>query len=356
MATKPPPTKKLSTSNTKQEMLSAYNELVKQLEEQKQAEAKPQEKIEQRLTADAVKVAEELSTEGVVKQVGELRSNIGRLLSQVASQLEEQVDRYAQISKAIAYKEKELAEIYEIQKSALSLAALLQAQQQKREEFEAETESARESLKDEIEQARAQWTQERKQYEAEVKERDIAEAKRRKREDEEFRYAFAREQQQAKDRAADEQARAEREFAVRKETLEKELAERERQVASREQELADLRARVEAMPRELDAAVARAIKETASRVQGESQSREELLKREFAGERNVFTTRIAALENTVKEQADQIARLSQQAERAYAQVQDIAVKALEGPAAYKSYAAPFQPMLNEPARRPTAEK
>lgn len=78
-------------------------------------------------------------------------------------------------------------------------------------------------------------------------------------------------------------------------------------------------------------------------------------KRDFAGERNVFTTRIQALEKTVAEQAEQIARLSQQAERAYAQVQDIAVKALEGPASFKSFAA-FQPIMPEQPRRAQPEK
>jgi hypothetical protein len=215
---------------------------------------------------------------------------------------------------------------------------------------------ARESLRVEMDEARARWAQERKQYEAEVKERDAAEAKRRKREEEEYRYAFAREQQQAKDRAADEQAKAQREFESKREASAKELAERERTVAAREQEQADLHARVEGAAGETDAAVRRAVAETTARLTAEAQAREELLRRDFAGERNVFTTRIEALERTAKQQADQIARLSEQSERAYAQVQDIAVKALEGPAAYKSFAA-YAPLAPEPPpRRPAPEK
>ena len=38
---------KLSMSNTKQQMIKAYNELVKQLQEQREAELKPEEKIEE---------------------------------------------------------------------------------------------------------------------------------------------------------------------------------------------------------------------------------------------------------------------------------------------------------------------
>lgn len=355
MAAKTAPSKKLSNSNTKQEMLAAYGELLQQLEAQSAAEDKPQDKIEQRITAEAVKVADELSTEGVVKQVGELRSNIGRLLSQVASNLEEQVDRYAQISKAIALKEKELAEIYEIQRSALSLAALLQAQQLKRDEFEQEMSDRRQELNTEIEQARSEWEAQTAQRDADLKERDAAENRRRKREEEEYRYAFAREQQLAKDRAADEQSKAHREFATRKEQAERDLAERTNVIAAREVEYADLRAAIDGFPAEREAAVQRAIQELTQRVVAEHQGREEMLKRDVAGERNVFATRIAALESTLKEQTERIARLTQQADKAYSQVQDIAVKAIEGSSNFKSLSS-LQQLLSDQPRRQTPEK
>lgn len=355
MAQKPPPSKKLSTSNTKQEMLNAYNELLGHLQEQQEAESKPEAKVEQRMISEAVAVADEITNEGVVKQIGQLRSDVGRLLAQVSEKLEEQTERYAKISKAIVFKEKELADIYEIQKSALSLAALIQAQQQKREEFEHEMAEKRAQLADEIESTRAAWIEEKKGYEAEIKERDAVEAKRRKREEDEYRYAFAREQQLAKDKFADEQAKIERELADRKAAVEKDLSQRERAIAEREAELNELRQKVAAFPKQLDDATARAIKETTARLQAESASREQLLQREFAGERNVLTTRIAALEQTVKEQAEHLARLSQQSERAYGQVQEIAVRAIEGSSNFKSLTS-LQQMLNEQARKSGQEK
>jgi len=52
-------------------------------------------------------------------------------------------------------------------------------------------------------------------------------------------------------------------------------------------------------------------KETTERLQQEAKTREELLKKEFDGERNVLTTRIKSLEETVKQQNEQIIRLSQ---------------------------------------------
>jgi hypothetical protein len=355
MAEKTAAPKKLTAKDTKQEMLSAYQDVLRQLEEKRQAESRPEAKVEQRITAEAVKVADELSNEGVVKQISDLRANIGKLLSQASDRLEEQVGRYAQITRAIAFKEKELSEIYEIQKAALSLGALIQAQHEKREQFEREMAEEKEELAREIDEARRQWEQEKDAHDAAIKERDAFEARRRKREDEEYRYAFAREQQIARDQFADEKGKLERDLARRKAEMEQQLGERERVVGEREAELGRLRQQVDAFPLQLDAAVARAVKETTTRAQSEAAAREELLKREFAGERNVLTTQIASLQQAVKDQAAQLAKLSQQSEKAYGQMQDIAVKAIEGSSNFKSWAG-MQQMFADPPRKQPAEK
>ena len=100
----------------------------------------------------------------------------------------------------------------------------------------------------------------------------------------------------------------------------------------------ELRKKVTAFPKESETAVAKAIKETTDRLNLEAKNREELVKKEFIGERNVLTTRIESLEKSVKEQNEQIAKLSQQLEKAYQQVQEIAVKTIEGSSTIKSFA------------------
>jgi hypothetical protein len=291
----------------------------------------------------------------VVQAIGELKSGIGKMLSELSDRLEEQVARYVQIQRAIAAKEAELKEIYEIQRSASTLTALIEAHERKRSELEAELAQMKQELHREIDESREVWDQEKKLREIETKERDSIEQKRREREKEEYRYASVREQQQARDKFADESARAEKELAERKALAEKELSERERAVQIREDEQAGLRERVEAFPKELDAAVTRGVKDATNRLQQDATAREELLKREFAGEKNVLTTRIASLEKTAAEQTEQIARLLQQSEKAYGQVQEIAVRAIEGSANSKQLAS-LQQMLADQGRKGTAER
>ena len=339
----------------RQQMLEALAETEKIVAERREAQATPEQKLEARAAAQAVATADELSADGVVKSIGELRGAVGKMLTQLSERLEEQVASYVQIQRAIVAKEAELKEIYEIQRSASTLTALIEAHDRQRTQLETELSQAREALEREIEQARGEWERETKQREAEAKERETAEQKRRQRDQEEYKYSFAREQQQTRDQFADETAKSSKELAERKASVERELAERERAVKAREDELTSLLKRVEAFPKELDGALAKAVKDATDRQRQEATGREELLKREFAGERNVLTTRITSLEQTAKEQAEQISRLLAQAEKAYSHVQEIAVRAIEGSASAKQLAN-LQQMLAEQVRKGGGER
>jgi hypothetical protein len=336
-------------------MLEALAETEKTVSERREAQAKPEERIEARAVAQAIAAADELSTEGVVKSIGDLKSVVGKMLTQLSDRLEEQVARYVQIQRAIVAKESELKEIYDIQRSASTLTALIESQEHQRVRHESDLAEMKNQLEREIDEGRADWERERKQREAEAKERDAAEQKRREREKEEYRYAFTREQQQARDQFADEMAVAQKDLADRKSVADRELAERERAIKAREDELATLRQRVDAQPKELDAAIAKAVKDATTRQQQDAAAREELIKREFAGERNVLTTRITSLEQTAKEQSEQIARLLSQSEKAYGQVQEIAVRAIEGSANAKQLSS-LQQMLAEQGRKSGGER
>ena len=64
----------------------------------------------------------------------------------------------------------------------------------------------------------------------------------------------------------------------------------------------------------------------------------------------MLTAKIASLERTVKDQAEQLVRLQEQAEKAYTQVQEIAVRAIEGSANTKQLAH-LQQLLADQAPR-----
>lgn len=140
------------------------------------------------------------------------------MLTQISDRLEDEINKLEGVQKAIEIKEKELKELYEIEKTAATLAALIEAQNQKRQEFESEMAKRKEELIQEIEKTRAEWEKEKEKYEMEAKERNAAEVKEREREKEEFQYTFKREQQLLKNSFEDEKAKLEREIQLIKRT------------------------------------------------------------------------------------------------------------------------------------------
>ena len=350
MAKKETPVRKLSIKNTKQEMLEAYKELSKQLKEKQMEELEPQARIEEKMEKESIAAADSLSLEGIGREVGNLKSEIGKMLAQLSNRLEEEIAKYENVKKATETREKELKEIYEIEKTSSSLIALLEVQRQKREQFEADMAEEKADHEQEMQMRRVDWDREVKQREAELQEAAAAEKKKREREIEEYRYSSKREQQLAREKFEDEKARWERDSQLRKEEMERELAIRETAIAEQENDLETLRKRVEAFPKELEEAVNKAILETAEHKKKEYENQKELLSKEFTGERNVLTARIDSLEKTIKEQNQQISKLSSQLEKSYTQVQDIAVKAVEGSHTMKSFGN-LEQIISEQSRK-----
>jgi hypothetical protein len=355
MAEKPALPKTLSEKNTKQEMLDAYRAVVRQLQEKRATELNPERRMQEKQAEEAVTVAAELAPDGVERALGNLKADIGQSLAQIAERMAAEVARFKAVQRAVESKERELQELYGIEKAAASLAALIEAQRQKRQDFETELVRQKEELTAEIESVRAEWEREKKNREAEQREREALEKKSREREKEEFAYLFKREQQSVRDKLNDEKASLEKEILAKREAAAKELTERERAVAAQERELAELRQKAALFPKEQESAADKAVKEATDRLKLEAKNREELLRKEFEGERNVFAARTEALEKMSKDLTDQSAKLSKQLEAAYQKVQEIAEKAIEGSSQAKSL-ADLQKLLADQGRKAPTEK
>ncbi|MCK9262383.1 MAG: hypothetical protein WDA72_07750 [Desulfomonilia bacterium] len=351
----------LGMKNTKQELLDAYNEVLEELEERNQAELKPEKKIEEKKKQEVIHAVRDVSMDGVAQNIKTLKADIDKNLSQLQERLESEVKKLGHIQAAISIRDAELREIYEIDRSASSLAALIETSNRKNRLFEEELELKKSSLLEDIEETRGKWDQEKALRAAEVKEQREQEARQRQREKEEYLYSLQRERQIEKDKFEDEKARLlsekqalENEIKAMREAVEKELSERRKALAEKESEFLELKKRAGAFPEELQSAVAKASKDTAERLKLEADYQTNMLKQQYEGEKNVLLTRIDALEKTVKEQAEQISKLSRLQEAAYQKVQDVAVKAIEGASKHGSFSG-LQQALSEQGRKTNSD-
>lgn len=326
---------KISPANTKKEMLDAYKQLVKQIKERAKDELKPEKVKEERQTKETVQAADTIASDGALKRLSDLKFAIDKQLSDLATGLEEETKRYNQLKSAIEMKDREMKEIFEIERDAHTLAALLESQKRKKQEFEETMEARKQELEEEIHTTRAQWDREKQHYQDALKEQKKEEEKNRKREKEEYEYNFKREQALQKAKLADELEALKKQiqnkqadFNAAMAETESSLKQREKNVAEREQLIDGLEAKVNSFPKELDTRIAKAVQTAEGTLKAENAKNEQLLKKEYEGEKNVLQTRIEALERTVAIQEQQIQLLNQQLEKAYEKVQDIAVKAV----------------------------
>ncbi len=328
-------TTNVSMANTKKEMLEAYLATKKRLQKQEKEvlnAEKARKQIEKQL---AEATADSQVSQDPLQRLYKLKGDIGRELTTLAEKFEQEIDTYRKIQTAVKEKKEELDTLYEIETAASDLAALIEAQQEKKETFEREMEIQRSVFEEEIQEARTKWNKEK--YGQELATKDQAEAikKQRQRENEEYEYAFAREQELRKNALDDELRTLEKEIEQKRKDFEQELNQRnieiearEKAVSEKESEISRLREEVETFPQKLENKVNAAVEATTERLTSDFEKAQTLLEAKFAGEKNVLSSKIESLDKLVKTQEAQIAELSKRHELAYEKVQDIANRAV----------------------------
>jgi colicin import membrane protein len=116
----------------------------------------------------------------------------------------------------------------------------------------------------------------------------------------------------------------------RQEALEKSWQERETRLKEQEDELARLRNESETFPKRLQQEIERAVVEATRQADERLQQQLLIAGKDSAADKRVAELQIETLEETVARRASQIAAMQKQLEEAKQQVQDIAVKAIEG--------------------------
>ena len=75
---------KISLSSTKKEMLEAFKDLKKQLEEKAKIELNPEKKVEEKKKQEIVKSVDSLSADVIEKDISGLKLDVGKMLSRIS--------------------------------------------------------------------------------------------------------------------------------------------------------------------------------------------------------------------------------------------------------------------------------
>jgi len=319
--------KKISTTNTKAQIIAAYNELLKKLEEKSQDNPK---EIQQRKDAEKMVESAQTNTEaGIVKDIAALKTSFLESLEKVQDSLTIEYKKLAEIQEAIKIEKRNLEDLYGLSANADSLAAILMAQKESQEEFDEGMKTAQEAFKTEMAEEKANRDKDRAESVAQIKEENEIQKKTRKREEEEHSYNLQQKRKKETDEYELKKVHQEAGLKEKKIAFEKEFAEREKDILEKEQEYNILKKASDNFPKELEICILEANKEQEAKLITEFKYKEELNALETEGQMQLKELQVSTLENKIKEMEVQIKLLSQKAETSEKSVKDIALKAIE---------------------------
>lgn len=246
----------VTMKSTKQEIMDALKAAQEKLKEQEALREDPLQEVQKAAQDKMMAEAEDIVTSGILNPI--------------------YTEKWESLTQALAAKQEELSNLYGIEKEANTLTALINAHKTKEyelkesyaaktaaleDEFNAKKESYQKELDHALEELKERRVEAEKKYETRVKELNAAivdqkakAAQDREREEEEYAYNLQRQRTLDEDTYADKRAAAEKEILEMKAEAKAMMDEADK----RAEYITELEMKVEAFPKELEAAVAEA--------------------------------------------------------------------------------------------------
>lgn len=277
------------------------------------------EEVSRQKEAETRKAVEGMTLEGVVQRVSGLGVEVSKGLSDLSEKLVQEVNRLASVREAVELERQELERLHKIDVAATALDQLVQDYARQKEQLEAEMAAQRKV-----------WEEEVHQTERERKEQEESLKKQRQREIEEYEYKKALERKKAQDKYEEDMRLLERQNEEKQEALQKSWKQREQALKEKEEEFTRLKKEAEEFPGRLQQAAEQSAAEATRAAAQKYDQQMILLKKESEADKRLAELQIRTLEEAISRQQAQIAAIQKQLDDAKQQVQEIAVKAIEG--------------------------
>jgi hypothetical protein len=296
---------KVSSSNTKAEILNAYEELVAEIKKQQQENTALRQEVGKKQAL--VEKAAATVKAGAAMNIQQIRKALDEQLEKLETALTEEQKKFEMLEEAVKVEEAQLKNLYQIKAEAESLEALTITHRQAKEKLEEEMAERKKQMEESALEAKTKW----------------------EREAEEYQYNLKLQRRNEQDAYDEKKEKLEKEMAERKAEFGKNIAEREQAIAAQEDELKHLRKEVEAFEGRLQKAVADAEKAVTASLTREFEYKQKLEVKDLEAELKLRDQMIQSLESKIKEQQELLASMSVKTDSASQQVKDIALKAIE---------------------------
>lgn len=246
------------------------------------------------------------------------------------------VGKFNSVTEAIEIKEKELDELYAIEKEAQTLIALKNANidktkenEEKCKELEAvytkKTKDLENAYKEMEKELQSKYSVKEKELKNALLEKELDQAKLRQRNEEEYKYSLEREREKQNNEWNDLKEKREKELELK----ENELKEKEANISMLEDQINDLKDIVEDIPNKIEKAKKEAENITKNKLTNKHDSEKEIIQKEAQWEKDKAKEKIEDLEERLNKSTIKIAALEESLMNAYGEMREMATEAVK---------------------------
>lgn len=277
---------KVDSKSKKDEILSAYQQLLKKMSDNAEKTEERKSEIAHRHEDEIVDKASKYAIDAIVQKVADLESTIRKWLTDLIEALMKEAQKLKEIQEANEIEKKNLEHIHQIKVEADTLVNLVQAHKDKKHDLE-----------EDIEQKQEEWRREEEKYEYELQ------LNRKHEEDE---------------------------YYEKRSVKERELKEREDQITQHEKEFEELKQLKEVFDQKLEDEVKKGRLEVAKEIRKEEEVRAQILWEKTTAEKKIAELTIESLKKQLVEREQDMLRLKKELEIANQGVKEVALKVIEG--------------------------
>ncbi|GBE93312.1 hypothetical protein [Nostoc cycadae] len=342
--------KKLTDKNTKAEILQAYEELTKEASGLK-TQINQATKANQNVDVDIEKPKVEPNTimtqpatiqqkmNFTIESLAKIQLGFGSAANELSEQLTTQASKLGEIRQSVETEITALKQLHNLEVAEDTLDILITAYEDNSKAYQEEYSQRYEVLSQDILEQRIAWQKEQEEYKQSIKERNDSLNKTRQRDTAGYKYDLELQRKLESDEYEQVQKTLYKQLEEFQQATEKQWNEREKQIVERETQFVEAKAKVESFPKDKEAALKKATEEGKGIAHYQAKVKSDLYGKEVEGQKRFYEQRLQSLEQTINNQETRIQNLSKQLDSALKQVQDLAVKAIEGTANVNSYQA-----------------
>lgn len=318
---------KITEKSTKQEILEAYQASLKALEEKSASTFDPSAQATQIAQLETIKKVESV-------KVMDLQSLVNEISNKVTN-LSDNLNVYNATIQAIDIKKNELKSMFDIEKSAYTLSALVNSQAELKEKFNLEMEAKKQELDQLIKTANEEMKLAREKTALDIKKMNDDAKIARQKEEETYTYDTMRKRKIETDKFNDDLAAKTKEYESKMKDL-----------VSREANLKQLNDTIESLKVEMAEAVKVATEQATTKAKTAYTFETNYLKKDYEGKINLLENKIETLTQSLADSKSTIATLTNKLDEAYVKIESMAKATIDG-AGSKDMIATLKTALSE---------